>query len=165
MFNKASSSTENEHSHLDYNISNVFKMQIWTNLLWFPQVALRAHMKNEHPHENFSGQFFFQCEICKINFADVEDIRKHMVKVHPDCQTLFCSVSGCGHMVNNNEALIDHVRKKHTRSNKDCWMKMLNHGMDLFDVSVVNYWGLNLIKMSKENSMFIFCSNRSLLFQ
>lgn len=120
MFNKASSSTENEHSHLGHNISNGFKMQIWTNILWFPQVALRAHMKNEHPHENFSGQFLFQCEICKINFADVEDIRKHMVKVHPDCQTLFCSVSGCGHMVNNNEALIDHVRKKHTRSNKDC---------------------------------------------
>lgn len=72
-------------------------------------------MANQHPADSWSptNRFLFQCEICKINFPDVKDIRKHMSKVHPDLRTTFCSVRRCYQIVNSDEGLHYHNRLKH----------------------------------------------------
>lgn len=44
--------------------------------------ALRSHMQRHHPMDFQDGEkFLFQCEICRINFSLMVDIRKHMKKV------------------------------------------------------------------------------------
>lgn len=82
--------------------------------------ALRFHMQVLHANDDFiSGeQFLFQCEICKINFPSVQDIRNHMTKVHPDCQTMYCPIAGCGQIVTDQCTLDTHNRQRHKIKNR-----------------------------------------------
>lgn len=104
-----------DEDNKDFNLSLVCPFDSTYHVT---KINFKAHMEAEHPSDDSVGmnKIIYKCLVCSFTYKNLEDIRNHFKRIHPDVKMNYCKI--CRSKLPSNGSDDEHFEKNHASTVK-----------------------------------------------